>query len=90
MEYEGLHIICFDCGGYGHRKENHPRVIAQKAATDPVEGGKTDPPVAEAVPQLFPGVNHTSVRLPAEGDSLYSPWMILRQFRYGKISYSGR
>lgn len=21
VEYEGLHLICFDCGRYGHRKE---------------------------------------------------------------------
>lgn len=27
IEYEGLHIICFECGGYGHRRENYPKVI---------------------------------------------------------------
>lgn len=29
FEYEGLHIIFFECGGYGHRKDNCPKIIRQ-------------------------------------------------------------
>lgn len=25
MEYEGFHVICFQCGQYGHRNENSPK-----------------------------------------------------------------
>lgn len=37
VEYEGLHIICFECGGYNHRRDNCPRLVKEKAL-DSVEG----------------------------------------------------
>lgn len=27
IEYEGLHIICFECGGYGHTKDNCLKLV---------------------------------------------------------------
>ena len=37
IEYEGIHLVCFGCGMYGHRKENYPMV--QKETS--VESEKT-------------------------------------------------
>lgn len=28
VEYEGVHMVCFGCGMYGHRKENYPFIQA--------------------------------------------------------------
>lgn len=33
IEYEGIHLVCFGCGTYGHRKEACPN----KPATTPPE-----------------------------------------------------
>lgn len=33
-EYEGLHITCFECGGYNHRKENCSRRVRLLESVD--------------------------------------------------------
>lgn len=37
IEYEELHIICLECGGYGHRKDNRPKLI--KLSEQQTNGG---------------------------------------------------
>lgn len=29
VEYEGLHLICFDCGKYGHPESTCPKVVQE-------------------------------------------------------------
>ncbi|CAN1136536.1 hypothetical protein LINPERHAP2_LOCUS9520 [Linum perenne] len=29
IEYESLENVCFDCGGYGHKKENFPELLTE-------------------------------------------------------------
>lgn len=49
VEYEGLHHICFRCGGYGHKKEQWLGVVknketeasSKKIATTPMQVGST-------------------------------------------------
>lgn len=41
IKYEGLHVICFGCGCYGHRTDQCP--IANASATNDQEGGHNNP-----------------------------------------------
>lgn len=43
LEYEGLHLICFGCGKYGHRKEACTDVVHQN---HPENSHNTDPPAS--------------------------------------------
>ncbi|KAB2620717.1 hypothetical protein D8674_037697 [Pyrus ussuriensis x Pyrus communis] len=40
VEYEGLHLVCFNYGCYGHRREQCPSLI-RKQATTPVPDAET-------------------------------------------------
>ena len=31
VEYEGIHMVCFECGKYGHRKESCPSTVPKNA-----------------------------------------------------------
>ncbi|KAM2304045.1 hypothetical protein ACFXTH_023791 [Malus domestica] len=33
VEYEGLHLVCFNCGCYGHRREQCPSLIRKQSTT---------------------------------------------------------
>ncbi|XVE98646.1 hypothetical protein REPUB_Repub03eG0124800 [Reevesia pubescens] len=35
VEYEGLNLICFQCGKVGHKKENCPSVVLVPSPVDP-------------------------------------------------------
>ncbi|CAN1132858.1 hypothetical protein LINPERHAP2_LOCUS7294 [Linum perenne] len=35
VEYEGLHVICFNCGIYGHNKDGCPTLIREETNIDP-------------------------------------------------------
>lgn len=34
LEYEGLHLICFRCGRYGHKKESCPEIITSNTSQE--------------------------------------------------------
>ncbi|KAB2629216.1 hypothetical protein D8674_034011 [Pyrus ussuriensis x Pyrus communis] len=46
VEYEGLHLVCFNCGCYGHRREQCPSLI-RKQSTIPVPDAETIQPMDE-------------------------------------------
>ncbi|KAJ1441395.1 Ribonuclease H-like superfamily [Sesbania bispinosa] len=43
VEYEGLNLICFNCGCFDHRKENYPLLALQKGSSDEQVGVPCDP-----------------------------------------------
>ncbi|KAJ1441621.1 Zinc finger, CCHC-type [Sesbania bispinosa] len=64
VEYEGLHLVCFQCGRYGHRKEGCPLLLAPNAAND-------DNTVLPTPPQGPP--EHQ------EEVQTFGPWMIAQK-----------
>lgn len=60
VEYEGLHLICFECGRYDHRGEDC--LMAH-------------PPSNPSVPPSTPPVPPSPV-VPEPPSSLYGPWML--------------
>lgn len=70
VEYEGLHIIYFECGGYGRRKESCPTVIISTEVSSTQK------------PQGQPSLTTSNVWRPAlEKEGLYRPWMLPKSFR---------
>lgn len=67
VEYKGLHLICFDCGEYGHRAQSCPK-------SRPAELSNPPPP------QLgVPRFNQTTQpRICTELKRKYEPWMIVQ------------
>lgn len=41
MEYEGLHLVCFACGRYGHRKEQCQGKIAAEQGREQAPAATT-------------------------------------------------
>ncbi|KAI9077750.1 hypothetical protein K1719_040236 [Acacia pycnantha] len=46
--YEGLHLVCFTCGKYGHRME---QCTSQGPSQEPAGSAAEEPPVAAVVPE---------------------------------------
>ncbi|XP_028786133.1 uncharacterized protein LOC114742047 [Neltuma alba] len=67
VEYEGLGLICFQCGRYGHRKEACPWKKSAKKVDIQQGGSSSSPP-----PKMSP-----AKPLPAEEDQ-FGPWMMVQ------------
>ncbi|KAI9107936.1 hypothetical protein K1719_020809 [Acacia pycnantha] len=65
VEYEGLPIICFGCGRYGHREEACPEKMDSTSATPPAEQGR-DIPLPKPAAQERDSVN-------------YGEWMLVQR-----------
>lgn len=72
IEYEGLHLICFKCGRFGHMENHCPRGAAQGIGGVPPPSG-TSP--AAGVPQG---------KTPAENSGIYGGWMVAQDPRRGR------
>ncbi|KAJ1415928.1 Zinc finger, CCHC-type [Sesbania bispinosa] len=76
VEYEGLHLVCFHCGLYGHKKEGCPLLI-QHISIDPGE---------EVLPHSNDqarSVANTTVVQPPVDDNSYGPWMLVQKSSRG-------
>lgn len=68
IEYEGIHLVCFRCGKYGHKEEDYPK--SREDDTDDVEG-KEDTGSQNAAPIARPEVTEE-----------FSPWMLVQRQRH--------
>ncbi|KAM2560599.1 hypothetical protein TB1_011767 [Malus domestica] len=96
VEYEGLHLVCFNCGCYGHRREQCPSLI-RKQSTTLVPDTETNQPMDEAsvhdqVMSSKVGKPHKSCPTEVEKDmklhdsALIGPWSIVTYNRRAKLS----
>lgn len=74
VEYEGLHLICFECGKFGHRKDSCPTL--KKAL--PGEGGDVNVDPSQKIPTNFMS-SGGSDNQQVEKDSTFGPWMIAKR-----------
>lgn len=70
VEYEGLPLICFECGRFGHRLEHCPSKFAPPSAT--ADGG------VRPAPRSFQGPIKVSEACEKEGEN-FGPWMIAQR-----------
>ncbi|XP_031116597.1 uncharacterized protein LOC116020253 [Ipomoea triloba] len=74
VEYEGLHVVCFNCGTVGHREQVCPHTVT--TAAEPNEGGLNNTPTGEKEGEA----EHTSgVSGPANSPPVrkYGSWMLV-------------
>ena len=80
IEYEGVHLICFNCGKYGHRKEACPFEVHWGVGD---QGGRGDGSVGEesATPTKDQKQREEPIIKPEVTED-YGPWMMaLRRLR---------
>lgn len=72
VEYEGLGLICFECGRFGHRRDQCPLTMKQAPPTEVRNPARQQTPAND-------GVNGH----PKQGDSdaIFGPWMIPQRRR---------
>lgn len=70
IEYEGIHMVCFNCGKFGHGKDQCPvsREANQNLAKEPQEESLTAKKDAQS-----------EVAAEAEGVGYYGPWMMVER-----------
>ena len=60
LEYEGLHLIYFDCGLYGHSRESYPLEKSEMSTVTPQKpGGQLNncQPTEISVDSVYPGTH---------------------------------
>ncbi|XP_061355713.1 uncharacterized protein LOC133300215 [Gastrolobium bilobum] len=82
VEYEGLHLVCYSCGQYGHRLE----MCSKKCPTENAE-----PSQDQNRKEQGGGVDTTMSQSCSSGDlakeNTYGPWMLVnRQKRFNRIN----
>lgn len=84
MEYEGLHLICFECGYYGHKSESCPSLMHSTNINIEIE--------THSAGVATSGPTEGSVGGGVETPKLnYGPWMLPSYHRkkIGKIALEG-
>ncbi|KAL4285777.1 hypothetical protein AHAS_Ahas19G0020100 [Arachis hypogaea] len=93
VEYEGLHMVCFNCGCFGHEKSSCPSLRSQekpeasnnnegkgyeKAGTEEEEGGR-----------IGKGELSKGKGVIAEENNGFGPWMLVQRTRGKKLLKNG-
>lgn len=65
IEYEGMHIICYDCGMYGHRREE---CVLRSKKPDACLDGQVPPPPEKPMKEAAP-----------EEKDTYGNWMLVKK-----------
>lgn len=83
VEYEGLHLICFQCGRYGHVKDSCVHNVIHNTEQVEVTTG-----VGREMPQSSDGAPQVAARSEGEVDGgaaaaeeteIYGPWMMVKR-----------
>ncbi|KAJ1378330.1 Zinc finger, CCHC-type [Sesbania bispinosa] len=67
VEYEDLHLVCFQCGRYGHRKDACPLLAAGESSKTVEPQGGDGIPQQQREPE------------PKAADASFGPWMIAQR-----------
>lgn len=79
IEYEGLHLVCFECGIVGHRKEDCVKSRSENDQEEPPAAGETEELAVngETYSRKLQIRKDITGDLPGEG--AFGPWMIARR-----------
>lgn len=73
IEYEGLHMVCFRCGIYGHAKENCPdRLAEQEHVQEVSQDGNGE--------KVITGEESTAKVGPNVEEDKFGPWMMVQRW----------
>ncbi|KAJ1424289.1 Zinc finger, CCHC-type [Sesbania bispinosa] len=72
VEYEGLHLICFQCGCYGHRKESCP--LLEEGKKDDAQG-----PLEKNDGVAPKDMGEDKVQNSQAADGGFGPWMMVQK-----------
>ncbi|KAK4268164.1 hypothetical protein QN277_024853 [Acacia crassicarpa] len=72
VEYEGLNLICFDCGRFGHRKERCPHRCSTSECHEIPQHSPQQPPQRLSVNTSMTGLEET-----------FGPWMLVSRRNRG-------
>ncbi|KAJ9184894.1 hypothetical protein P3X46_004579 [Hevea brasiliensis] len=75
IEYEGINLICFECGVYGHRRKDHPSCVPHGDA--PVCGGSLEQNHENTATECAPSVPEVVIQ--PEVIDKFGPWMIAKR-----------
>ncbi|KAJ8752205.1 hypothetical protein K2173_003813 [Erythroxylum novogranatense] len=76
VEYEGLHLVCFGCGTYGHRRDHYP--LASPVVVEP--GNCEDQPIELVVVPPPPACPPTRPKIVEN----YGVWMLVQKATRGR------
>ncbi|CAL0326143.1 unnamed protein product [Lupinus luteus] len=72
VEYEGLHLICFECSRFGHRLESSPLIVCKNSFS------------SEVAIETNTCVNYGEPSLGEEIEENFGPWMMAKR-KNGKL-----
>ncbi|KAJ8774667.1 hypothetical protein K2173_017113 [Erythroxylum novogranatense] len=75
VEYKGLHLVCFECGMYGHRHDNCPLAHPVEVALDNSDALPTEPVVTP-----FPEDPPPRLKI----QESYGAWMLVQRVNRGR------
>ncbi|KAJ1380290.1 Zinc finger, CCHC-type [Sesbania bispinosa] len=73
VEYEGLHLICFNCGMFGHRKDECPSISVK----DPIVSSESNGEVRQQQNVVSSFSQHDGKE--GTGNEVYGPWMMVQR-----------
>ncbi|KAL4345410.1 hypothetical protein AHAS_Ahas11G0275600 [Arachis hypogaea] len=87
IEYEGLHLICFSCGKYGHRLDQCTETsiseeVQKKTSTDGVQATvEADISLTESEDHAIKGKDSNSnpIRKENQDPPNFGPWMMVKR-----------
>ena len=90
IEYEGIHLVCFHCGVYGHRKDNCPMLGQSFVLEERTEKGDNgDIPAVDTNGEEKGQIREEIIN--PEIMENFGPWMLAaRKFRRSDRKWNGR